>query len=77
MVGEGLETGKERAARPWPGRSHTAPEKNEPPELGLAASGWLLVVLNSGASVVWLISKVWVRCADITRFRSFVTVGLR
>ena len=37
------------------------PETNKAPELSLAASGWLLVVLNPEASLLWLISEVWVR----------------
>ena len=52
------------------------PETNKAPELSLAASGWLLVVLNPEASLLWLISEVWVRAPTlyITRFWSLVTI---
>ena len=44
----------------------TPPERNEAPELGLAASGSLLVVLSSDASVLLIIvlREVWVRCVQ-------------
>ena len=51
----------------------TPPEKNEAPELGLAASGWLLVVLNPEASLLWLISEVWCVRLYIMRLWSLVT----
>ena len=67
MVGERWETGMLGGCHfgPWPGRSQTT-LKSKAPELGLAASGSLLVVLSSDASVLLIIvlREVWVRCVQ-------------
>ena len=72
MVGE---DGREGASSDHGPVCREPPEKNKAPELGPTVSGWLLIVLRSEASVVWLISEVWVRAPILRVFGRVLLLG--